>query len=53
MKGHVYKQGKTFTYMYDEPPDPLTGEGKQVTKGGWATDKEAWSECRKAIQLVE
>lgn len=53
MKGHVYKRGKTFTYMFDGPPDPLTGERKQVTKGGWKTETEAWSECRKAMQQTE
>lgn len=53
MKGHVYRRGKTYTYVFDGPPDPLTGERNQITKGGWATDKEAWAECRKALQLAE
>lgn len=33
MKGHVYLRGKTYTYVFDLPPDPLTGERNQKTKG--------------------
>lgn len=53
MKGHVYKRGKTFTYMFDGPPDPLTGKRKQVTKGGFTAEKEAWRECRAAMKRAE
>jgi hypothetical protein len=53
MKGHVYKRGQTYTYVFDGPPDPLTGERKQVTKGGWSTEKEAWRACREAIKRAE
>ena len=53
MKGHVYKRGDTFTYMFDAPPDPLTGKRRQVTKGGFATEREAWRECREAIKRVD
>ncbi len=53
MKGHVYKRGNTFTYVFDGPPDPLTGERKQVSKGGWKTEAEAWKECRTAMARAE
>ncbi|HEX6444684.1 MAG TPA: tyrosine-type recombinase/integrase [Streptosporangiales bacterium] len=53
MKGHVYKRGQTWTYMFDGPPDPLTGKRKQVTKGGWPTRKIAWEKCREAIKRAE
>jgi integrase len=53
VKGHVYKRGKTFTYVFDGPPDPLTGERKQITKGGWQTETEAWRECRTAMKRAE
>jgi len=53
VKGHVYRRGKTYTYVFDGPPDPLTGERKQVTKGGWKTEAEAWKECRAAINRAE
>jgi integrase len=53
MKGHVYRRGKTFTYVFDGPPDPLTGERQQVTKGGWKTEAEAWKECRTAMKRAE
>jgi hypothetical protein len=53
MKGHVYKRGKTYTYVIDGPADPLTGKRKQVTKGGHVTEREAWRECRAAMKRVE
>lgn len=53
MKGHVYKRGKTWTYMFDAPPDPLTGNRRQVTKGDWTTRKIAWEECREAMKRAE
>jgi integrase len=53
MKGHVHKRGKTYTYVIDGPPDPLTGKRKQVTKGGHPTEREAWHECRAAMKRVE
>ncbi|MFC0526268.1 tyrosine-type recombinase/integrase [Phytohabitans kaempferiae] len=53
MKGHVYRRGKTFTYVFDGPPDPLSGKRAQVTKGGFATEREAWSACREAMKRAE
>jgi integrase len=53
MKGHVHKRGRTYTYVFDGPPDPLTDERKQVTKGGWKTEAEAWRECRAAMKRAE
>jgi integrase len=53
VKGHVFKRGKTYTYKFDGPPDPLTGIRRQVSKGGWATEKEAWQECRAAMSRAE
>jgi integrase len=53
MKGHVYRRGDTFTYVFDGPPDPLSGERKQVSKGGWKTEAEAWKECRTAMKRAE
>ncbi|BCJ28282.1 site-specific integrase [Actinocatenispora sera] len=53
MKGHVYKRGKTYTYMFDGQPDPLTGDRKQISKGGWKTETIAWQKCREAMQQVE
>ncbi len=53
MKGHVYPTGKTFTYVFDLPSDQLTGERNQRTKGGFKSEKEAWSACRKAMTDAE
>ncbi|HZM83840.1 MAG TPA: tyrosine-type recombinase/integrase [Candidatus Limnocylindrales bacterium] len=53
MKGSVYKRGKTWTYMFDGPPDPLTGKRKLVTKGGFKEEGEAWKACRAAITRAE
>lgn len=49
MKGHVHLRGKTYRYFFDGDPDPLTGKRRQVTKGGFATEREAWSACREAM----
>ncbi|WP_244169691.1 Arm DNA-binding domain-containing protein [Paenibacillus helianthi] len=53
MKGHVYPRGKSYTYVFDLPPDALTGEQKQKTKGGFKTEALAWSACRKAMTDAE
>ncbi len=53
MKGHVYLRGKTYTYVFDLPADPLSGERSQKSKGGFKTEKEAWSACRKAMSDAE
>lgn len=53
MKGHVFKRGKTWTYIFDIEPNPLTGDRRQRTKGGWSSEDEAWSECRKAMVEYE
>lgn len=43
MKGHVHRRGKTYHYFFDGDPDPLTGKRRQVTKGGFGTEREAWA----------
>ncbi|NJJ41564.1 site-specific integrase [Paenibacillus apii] len=53
MKGHVYQRGKTYSYAFDLPSDPLTGKRNQVFKGGFKTEKEAWAACRKAMADAE
>jgi len=53
MKGHVYRRGKTWTYKYDGPPDPLTGKRRMITKGGFPSEREAWRAVRQAIADVE
>ncbi len=53
MKGHVHKRGKTYSYVIGLPSDPLTGKRRQKTKGGFRTEKEAWSACREAIRNME
>lgn len=53
MKGHVYLRGKTYTYVIDLPNDPLTGERKQKSKGGFQTEKEAWTACHIKIADIE
>lgn len=49
MKGHVQRRGKTYRYFFDGDPDPLTDKRRQVTKGGFATEREAWTACREAM----
>lgn len=43
MKGHVQRCGKTYRYFFDSDADPLLGKRRQVTKGGFATEREVWA----------
>jgi hypothetical protein len=43
VKGHVQRRGKTYRYFFDGDADPLTGKRRQVTKGGFATERAAWA----------
>ena len=49
MKGRVYKQGNVWYYRFDIAPDPLTGKRRQVSGSGYATERQAWKECRAAM----
>ena len=51
MKGHVYKRGKTWSYLFDIDPDPLTGKRQQSNGSGYATEREAWKACRTDLQI--
>ncbi|NWL89616.1 site-specific integrase [Paenibacillus sp. 79R4] len=53
MKGHVYQRGKTYTYVIDLPSDSLTSGRRQKSKGGFKTEKEAWSACHIKIAEIE
>ena len=44
MRGSVRKRGNTYTW-YLFTPDPVTGQGRQHTKGGYRTKKE----CQAAL----
>jgi integrase len=41
MRGSTRKRGSTWTAIWDAPPDPITGERRQRTKGGFPTQKAA------------
>jgi hypothetical protein len=32
MKGHVYKRGSAWSYIFDIDPDPLTGKRRQAKR---------------------
>jgi integrase len=49
MKGHVYKRGKRWSYLFDIEPDPLTGKRRQANGSGYKTEREAWKACRAAM----
>jgi hypothetical protein len=53
MKGHVYKRGKGWSYLFDIDPDPLTGKRQQANGSGYTTEREAWKACRAAIAEYE
>ena len=35
MKGHVYRRGKNWSYLFDIDPDPLTGKRRQSNGSGY------------------
>jgi integrase len=53
MKGHVYKRGKSWSYLFDIDPDPLTGKRQQASGSGYKTEREAWKACRAAMTDYE
>ena len=53
MKGHVYKRGKRWSYLFDIEPDPLTGKRRQANGSGYKTEREAWKACRAALADYE
>ncbi|WP_220096923.1 Arm DNA-binding domain-containing protein [Mycolicibacterium gadium] len=43
MRGSVYRCGNTWTYRFRAPEkDPITGGYPTISKGGFATENEAW-----------
>ncbi len=52
MKEHVYLRGKTYTYVIDAGQDAF-GKRRQVSKGGFATKREAHAAARDALVKVE
>lgn len=53
MKGHVYRRGKSWSYLFDIEPDPLTGRRRQANGSGFKTEREAWKACRTAMADYE
>lgn len=52
MKGQIFKRGKTWSYVVDLPPDPITGARKQKKKGGFSTQKEAKNALADLISSI-
>lgn len=53
MKGHVYRRGKLWSYLFDIEPDPLSGKRRQANGSGYKTERAAWRACREAIAEYE
>jgi integrase len=53
MKGHVYRRGNSWSYMFDIEPDPLTGKRRQANGSGYKSERAAWKACREAIAEYE
>ena len=52
MRGHVRKR-RTWEFIVDIGPHPVTGKKRQKSKSGFATKKEAESPLHKFIRHVE
>jgi hypothetical protein len=52
MRGHVRKR-RTWEFIVDVGPHPVTGKRRQKSKSGFATKKEAETALREFIRYVE
>ncbi|MEX2081897.1 MAG: Arm DNA-binding domain-containing protein, partial [Dehalococcoidia bacterium] len=52
MKEHVRQRGKTWTFWIDAGKDS-TGGRRQVTRGGFATERDAHAAARKLLVEVD
>ena len=52
MRGHVRKR-RTWEYIVDVGPHPVTGKRRQKSKSGFATKREAESALHEFIRYVE
>jgi integrase len=53
-RGHVERRAEnSYRYFFDADPDPLTGKRRQIRRGKFRTEEEAWSACHKAIAEYE
>lgn len=52
-QGHVRKRGRTWYYQFQLPDKGPDGKPQHDTKGGFATEKDAWTALRKAMTAVE
>jgi hypothetical protein len=53
MRGSVTKRGDTWSIVYDEGRDPVTGKRRQRWKGGFATRKDAEKALRVALGQLD
>ena len=52
MRGHVRKR-RTWKYIVDVGPHPVTGKRRQKSKSGFATKREAESALHEFIRYIE
>jgi integrase len=52
MRGTIRKRGNTWSIVYDERPDPVTGKRRRRERGGYTTLDEAETALAEAIAAV-
>jgi integrase len=52
MRGHVRKRGGTYSIVYEERPDPRTGERRQRERGGYRTRQQAEAALAETVAAV-
>jgi integrase len=52
LRGSIYKRGKTWTIVYDEGVDPVTGKRRQRSRSGFGTKKAAESALNEALSAL-
>lgn len=54
VKGTVYQRGSQWYFKFRSPEkDSATRKYPWITKGGFPTQKEAWTACRKAMREAD
>jgi integrase len=52
MRGSIYKRGATWTIVYDEGPDPITGKRRQRSRSGFRTKRGADEALNEALSAL-
>lgn len=53
MRGTIRRRGESWTVYYDRPRDPVTGQRRKTSKGGFRTRKDAERWLNETLQKLD